>query len=182
MWSFLNLPAKKRAVWGPVAVSSIERTHSIWLYLWPFRSREERVLLLRLFAVGLLIWALVVWLWLDHEELPYVLVGALSGGLWLGPYRALPARMTITTRGQARDYLADVQTLVLRIGFVPSDKVTEPGHYHYITKKPENALLRLLYVEGPTFDLRVSQHKIELHSEIRWIEWLHNKLTKQWEA
>jgi hypothetical protein len=154
----------------------------MWRYLWPFQSRKDCILTLSILAVGLSATTLVVWLWLDRGALPYTLAGGLLGGLWFGPSRGLPAQMTITTRGQARDYLADVQKLVLRIGFEPSDEVTGPGYYHYIAKKHDRALLRLLYVEGPTFDLRVSQHKIELHSEIRWIEWLHNKLTKQWEA
>jgi hypothetical protein len=179
--NFLRTESGKPTTPPPFALSPIERTHSAWIYLWPFQSRQELVLLLRIFAVGLLLMSLVVWLWLDHGALPYTLVGGMLGGLWLGPYRSLPAKMTITTRSEARHHLDEVQKLVLKIGFVPSGKATQPGHYHYGAEAPDHAFLRLLYVEGQTFDLRVGEHSIELHSQVRWIEWLDRQLTKQLE-
>jgi hypothetical protein len=166
----------------PFELSPVERTHAWWLYLWPFQSRQERVLSLRIFAAVLLLWTLIIWLWFDHGALPYTLAGALIGGVWLGPYRGLPAKMNITTRSEARHHLDDVQKLVRKIGFVPSGQETQPGHYHYVAKAPDHPLLRPLYVEGQTFDLRVGEHTIELASQIRWIEWLHGQLTKQLEA
>jgi hypothetical protein len=182
MWTFMHPDANKRAALPPFSFSPIERTHSAWRYLWPFQSRQERVLLLRVFAAGLVLDAVVVWLCVALEAVPYALVGGLIGGLWLGPYRSLPAKLTITTRSEARHHLADVQKLLLRIGFVPSGKMTEPGHYRYDVKAPDNALVRLIFVEGQTFDLRLGEHTIELHSQIRWIEWLQRQLTKQLDA
>jgi hypothetical protein len=179
---FLRSESGKPAAPPLFAFSPIERTHRAWRYLWPFQSRQERVLILRIFAVGLLLMSLTVWLFLDHGALPYTLVGGLLGGLWLGPYRSLPAKMTITTRSEARHHLADVQNLVLKIGFVPSGKVTQPGMYHYGVEPPHHALWRLFYVSGQTFDLRVGEHTIELRGQVRWIEWLHRQLAKQLEA
>jgi hypothetical protein len=182
MWTFLHPEANKRAAPPPFAFSTIERTHSAWRYLWPFNSRQEQVVILSIFAAVLLLWTIIVWLWLPHGALPYTLAGATIGGMWLGPYHSLPAIMTITTRSEARHHLADVQKLVLRIAFEPSGKLTEPGHYHYIGKMPKNKLLRLVAVEGVTFDLRVGEHTIELYSELRWIEWMHSQLAKQLNA
>lgn len=174
--------ASGKPVPPPFELSTVERAHAWWGYLWPFRTRKDLVVTLCIQAGGSLAWTAVILLWLDPGALPWALGGGLIGGTWLGPYRSLPAKMTITTRSAARHHLADVQKMVLKIGFVPSGKVTKPGHYHYGFNLPDHALLRLLYVEGQEFCLHVGEHTIELHSQVRWIEWTHNQLLKQLEA
>lgn len=138
--------------------------------------------MLRVFAFGLLLCSGAVWLWVAPQALPYTLIGGLISGLWLGPYRSLPARMTITTRSEARHHLGDVQKLLMKIGFVRTAELTEPGHYRYVVKPCPHALLLPLYVAGQTFDLHLRDHTITLRSQLRWIEWVHKQLTRELEA
>jgi hypothetical protein len=162
-------------------LSPVERTHAWWAYLWPFQSRQDRAVMLSVLALGLLLCSVAVWLWVAPQALPYTLTGGLIGGLWLGPWRSLPAHMTITTRSEACQHLADVQKLLMKLGFVLSTRVTEPGHYHYVHPCP-HVLLLPLHVAGLAFDLHVRDHTIHLRSQTRWIEWLHKRLTRQLEA
>jgi hypothetical protein len=179
---FLLKSAGKPVEPPPYELSQVQRTHPWWAYLWPFRSRQEAVVMLRVVSVGLLLSAIAVWLWVAPDALRYTLPGGLIGGLWLGPYRSLPAQMTITTRGEVCHQLTKIQKMVMKIGFVSSAEVTEPAHYHYVFKPPTRPLLRLLYVEGQSFDLRVQEHTIHLQGDVRWIELIHQKLAKQLET
>jgi len=179
--NFLRSAPGMPTVPPPFTLSRAKRTHTWQAYLWPFQSGRECIVMLRVFAVGLLLCSVMVWLWVTPEALPYTLAGGLAGGLWLGPYRSLPGRMTIITRSEARYHLGDLEKLLMKRGFVRSAEATEPGHHRYIHPRPQ-ALLLPLYVAGQTFDLRVCDHTIHLQSQIRWIEWMHAQLARQLKA
>ena len=179
--NFLRSASGKPISPPPFALSPVERTHSWRAYLWPFQSRRESVVMLRAIAVTLLLCSIVVWLFFAPQALPYALTGGLAGGLWLGPYRSLPAEMTITTLDEARHHLGDVQKLLMKLGFVRSAVTTEPGHYHYLMPPPPAYLLPLSVPEV-ALDLRVHEHTIHLESHIRLIDWLHRQLARELEA
>lgn len=161
-------------------LSAIERTHSWWLYLWPFQSRKALVTVLCIVTVGSLLETLIVLRWLDPGALPWALTGGLLGAIWLGPYRALPARMTIATRSEARYFLNDIKQLVELRQYVAVTPVNDPAHVHFRHKAHFTWAHRLAWDEQDA-DLRWKDQQIELRGPINLLESVHRQLLQQLE-
>lgn len=161
-------------------VSPVEHTHPWWGYLWPFRTRKTLVWTLCLLTGGSLASTAVVLLWLDPGALPWGLIGGLIGGMSMGPYRVLPAKLTITTRSEARDHVKNITQLMLRRGYVVDKPSGEAGHVQYCPKSRDR--WPWLYWSEQDADLRWRDHQIELHGPVNLMEWLNFHLLKQLEA
>lgn len=161
----------------PFVVSPVKRTHSVRRYLWPFQTRKCLIWTVCLLAGGCLAWTAVILLWLDPGALPWALVGAVTGGMYMGPYIMLPAQMTISSRSDARHHVDDVTRAMLRMGYVVGAATSEPGHIHYEPKL--SSKLRWLYWSEQDIDLRHRDNKIELSGPVSKMERLRYHLLKQ---
>jgi hypothetical protein len=135
------------------------------------------------FHLGALAWSLVVLTWFDRGALAWAVVGSTIGGLWLGPYRQLPVRLSITTRGEARHVVGDLKALLprLEIGYNAVAPGATAGHAHY-RHKGAVWLRGWFYAPEQDIDQRWTDHAIELDGPINAVEWLRNSLLKQLEA
>lgn len=171
-----NAPEKPTAP-PPFTLSPIQRTHAWWLYIWPFQSRRMLLITAVLLSAGSLLMTTIL-LWLDPGPLPYALAGCIIGGVYFGPYRALPAQMTITTRSDARHFVQDVKELVLSAGYIISDRATEAGRTHYCNKLRDKLGGWLSWDESD-IDLWLGPNEIELRGPIAAMEWLQARLIKR---
>ena len=164
----------------PFELSPIERTHFWWGYVWPFQTRKTLIWMLGLLAGGTLVDTAMVLLWLDPGALPYVIGGALIGGMYMGPYRVLPAKMTMTSRGEARQHVDAITQMLLRRGYIVDQPTDQAGHVRYCPKSRDR--WPWLYWSEQEMGLHWHNHQIELRGPCNMIEWLHGKLFKQLEA
>lgn len=117
-----------------VTISRVKRTHAWRLYLWPFQSwRALRSFLVWLtFALSII--GTIKYMFAPAGTLQ-VLICAAIGGL-VGAYGALPARLTLATRGEARHAFTDLQAQLVKLGYVASDQPGPSGNYYYRSKMP----------------------------------------------
>lgn len=118
-----------------VTVSQVQRTHAWRLYLWPFQSWRAVLHSIVWVAFALLGIGAIKYL-LAPANMLIVLIGGAVGGLLSSAYAALPARLTLATRSEARHHLADLQALLVKFGCVASDQPVLPGSYLYRGKLP----------------------------------------------
>jgi hypothetical protein len=112
--------------------------------------------------------------------LPFVLGGALIGGMYMGPYRVLPVKMTMTSRGEARKHVETITQVMLRRGYIVDRPTGQAGHVRYCPKSRDR--WPWLYWSEQDMSLRWHDHQIELSGPFNTIEWLHRELIKQLEA
>lgn len=163
----------------PFDLSPIERTHAWWGYLWPFQTRKTLAWMLGLLAGGALVDTALVLFWLEPGALPFVLGGAFIGGM-SAPYRVLPVKMTVTSRGEVRRHVETITQLMLRRGYIVDQSTDQAGHVRYCPKSRDR--WPWLYWSEQDMGLHWHDHQIELSGPFNTIEWLHRKLIKQLEA
>lgn len=118
-----------------VTISRVQRTHTWWRYFWPIQTWDELRSTLTVLAIGLPVVAVVKHLLAPTGMLSVLIGGAIGGILSIG-YCALPARLTLTTRSEARHHLKDLQAMLLAQGYVTTDQPVLPGSYLYRSKLP----------------------------------------------
>jgi hypothetical protein len=163
----------------PFELSTVERAHGWWGYLWPFQTRKTLIWTLGLLAGGLLLDTAMVLLWLDPGALPYVLGGAFLGGM-SAAYRVLPVKMTVTSRGDARQQVETITQLMLSRGYVVDQPTDQAGRVQYCPKSRDR--WPWLYWSEQDMGLRWRDHQIELHGPFNTMAWLHGQLLEQLEA
>lgn len=155
-----------------VTISAVERTHAWWRYLWPFQSRRALLQILAVMAVCLPIMAAVIVYKGNPNALLYTLIGAAAGGLLGGVYPLLPARLTLTTRSEARHHLADLQGRLVKIGYVLSEQSMVPGRFHYCSGKT----LKRLRWDEQNIELLVHEHELVLNGPVVVLRRLRYKM------
>jgi hypothetical protein len=117
----------------PFTLSSVERDHSVWRYLWPFFTGRMFAWVICLLAVGALAVSGVVLLWAsDPGVLPWALVGAMSGGLWMGPYRFLPEKLIITMHSDPTPIIREVAERMLDdFNYIVDNEKSSEAHVHF---------------------------------------------------
>jgi hypothetical protein len=167
----------------PFALSAVRRMHSNWRYLWPFKSRRT-VWMISLFGGGMLLPIMGVLLLCELGAYLWLVVGGLGCFTYMIFYSVLPARMTITTSGEAWHLADEVKYLLLSMGYFPSDAtgnaIYEPGHAHFyptlIAKDPG-----LDSVEQE-IDFYCRGNKIELCGPLNTLQNLYTNLASRLEA
>lgn len=155
------------------AIAPIERARGFWIRAWPFQSAE--VLVTTFCLVGFSLWALVA-LWADLGALSLSLIGCFIGSMYFGPCNLLPARMTITTRREARCLVDEVEQLILRKGYM-ADESAGTGHVRYC-RQWYSPLSKWFAWKELEIDLRWSSDRIELRGPVILVEWLRYRLIR----
>lgn len=153
-----------------VTISEVKRKHAWWLYLWPFQSRRELLSTFAILGVVLSVMGTFAYLTAPYALLN-TLVGAAVGGVYLGVYGALPASLTLATRSEARHFLADLQAMLAKGGYVLSEQPIVPGRFHYRSKMP-----RLLRWDSQDIELLVHGNEFVLNGPITPLRLLRAKL------
>jgi hypothetical protein len=162
----------------PFALSPIKRMHAWWQYLWPFQSRKALMVTLCIQAGGSLVWAAIILLWLEPGALPWVLGGALIGGMYGGPCRSLPAKWTLTTRSDPSSQAENIRRLMLRKGYIVDKPAGTAGHVRYVHKWSFKKLTSWLSYDNE-IDLYCRGNEIELHGPLNVLEWLYGRMAQQ---
>jgi hypothetical protein len=150
--------------------SKVKRAHGFLRYLWPVQSWDQIKLMALLYAVGLPVVALVVYL-NDVTAMAWAVIGAALGGT-LPLYMALPATLELTTqRGEARHHVAELATLLRRLGYADGERRGPNLHFasrpswfrrwlpRFVWWKEIDIALsvqeRTITLRGPTFILNI---------------------------
>lgn len=117
----------------PFTLSAVERDHSVWRYFWPFLTVRMLAWIICLLGVGALAVSGAVLLWAsDRGVLPWALAGAMSGGLWMGPYRFLPEKMTVTTRIDPAPLVREIAVRMLEeFDYIVDAEKSGEAHVHF---------------------------------------------------
>lgn len=157
-----------------VTVSQVEHTHAWRLYFWPFQTRRAVRSVLVWLACGLAIVAAIKYM-LDPANMLIVLIGGAVGGIVCSAYAALPARLTLGTRSEARHHLSDLQSLLIKNGGVASGEQVLPGSYLYRSKLPR----WLICDSQDSITLVVRDHEIILTGPILSLHLLRAQLLRR---
>ncbi|MDQ1813074.1 hypothetical protein RBA41_07120 [Massilia sp. CCM 9210] len=160
------------------AVSKIKRTHSLWRYLWPFQSLKQFLVFCALSLFIFLGCTLLARLWPDVVPLQSGSGAFILGLLIWGPCMTLPARMTIITRGTARQFIPRLEQLLQEDDYTISALTTNKDRIYFRFKWPSY----LAWLHSPEQDLelsRICENDIELHGPARALYSLEMSL--RWE-
>lgn len=157
-----------------ITVSKIERAHGRLMYWWPFQSRRQVLSFATFFVGSLLLEAAFLYYLLPPEYLVNCLIGGALCAIYLGIYRVLPARLTLVTRAEARHFMADLQPMILALGYRQSEQPLQPGRLHFCNKAP-----RWASWDEQDFEVRIGEHDIVLRGPIASLELLRPRLLKQ---
>lgn len=155
-----------------VTISKVARSHAWWVYFMPFQCWREFRSTIVILALGLLVVGVIIYR-VDPEGLEQVLTCSAIGGVYVGVYGALPARLTLATRSEARHHFADLQARLVKGGYVASDEPVLPGSYHYRSKFP-----RWLSWDSQDIRLVVRDHEIVLTGPINPLRLLRVQLLR----
>lgn len=120
---------------------------------------------------------LVALLWADLGALPLSLIGCVIGSMYFGPCNFLPARMTITTRREARCLVAEVEQLILGMGYMV-DHSARAGHVNYC-RQWYSGFGRWFAWKELEVELHWSSDSIEIRGPVVLVEWLRYRLIRE---
>lgn len=150
----------------PFIVSKVKRTHRLWRYLWPFQSIRQASVIF--FASLLIFFFHTIILHLNPQWAPML---SSSGAfilllIILGPCTELPAKMTIIIHGSAKQFVPQMEKLILEQGFAVSPLNTTKEQIYFIAKWPP--YLTWLYSPEQNIELRrLCENEIELRGPAR---------------
>jgi hypothetical protein len=153
-------------------VSEVRRQHSALRYLWPFWSRPQ---LIGVVVTGAVFGTALALLTGQLSGMAGYVVGGLVGGLAGRANRWMPAQLILTTRGDANQFIADVDALLLRQGYARSyDPAPDDGCVHYRSLAPKWANWG---EQGVT--VRLEEHQITLDGPIGALWLAHHRITRR---
>jgi hypothetical protein len=103
-------------------------------------------------------------------------IGALVGGLAGRANRAVPAQLVLSTRGEANQFIAEVDGLLARQGYARSyDPEPDDGCVHYRSLAPKWAD----WGEQQVVTVRLERHQITLDGPIGTLWLAHHLITRR---
>ncbi|MFC0132855.1 hypothetical protein CR105_13555 [Massilia eurypsychrophila] len=157
-----------------VTVSQVHHAHARRLYFLPFQTWRALRSALVWQAFGIAIIGAVKYS-LAPANMLVVMIGGAFSGLLCSAYAGLPARLTLSTRSEARHHLADLQALLVKNSFVASDQPVLHGSYLYRGKLPR----WLICYSQDNLKLEVRDHEIVLTAPILILHLLRAQLLRR---
>lgn len=152
----------------PFTLSKVKRTHSPWRYLWPFQSVKQFFLFMVASATIALTCFTLARLWPNVEALQSGAGALILLLLIIWPCYELPAKMTITTRGPARQFIPQLEKVIINWGFsgpLPNLNSSKDS-INFLIKWPP--YLAWLYSPEQNVELhRLNENEIELRGPAR---------------
>ncbi|HEX8614436.1 MAG TPA: hypothetical protein VF800_24420 [Telluria sp.] len=120
----------------PFSVSRIRRTHSLWRYLWPYRSANHFSLTM---CSNIAIWTLhgiFLAQFIPYYFHPLGLLALIFLATVTIPYDELPAKVTITTTVPAHRFLDEIVQEMVESGYVVQTSTSDqPDDVHFSPQK-----------------------------------------------
>jgi hypothetical protein len=154
--------------YAPFTLSKIERTHSLWRYLWPFQSVKQFLLFMTASIAIALVCFILARAWPDVEPLQSGAGALILALMIIWPCYELPAKMIILTRDSARQFIPQLEKVIINWGFSvsPLDLYVNKDQINFIIKWPP--YLAWLYSPEQNIKLRrLSENEIELRGPAR---------------
>jgi hypothetical protein len=142
-----------------VMFSEVKRAHSLLRFLWPVQSLAQVKTAALIYAFGLPLMALVVWL-IDPDYLWVTLTGASVGGTG-SFFLHLPATLELTTRGEARHFVGEVSDLLHQCNYAEAERCGSNLHFADLRQWP-SWIPRYFRWKETEIDLAVHEHTITL--------------------
>jgi hypothetical protein len=154
-------------------VSEVVRRHNALRYLWPFWSRRQ---LIGFVAAGAVFGTALALSTGNLSGIAGYVIGALVGGLAGRSNRWMPAQLILTIRTDATRFIAEVDALLCRQGYVRSyDPEPDESSVHYRSVAPKWANWG---EQGVT--VRLERHQITLDGPIGVLWLAHHRITRDY--
>jgi hypothetical protein len=143
-----------------VTFSEVKRAHGLLRFLWPVQSWGQAKAMALVYAVGLPVMAYVVYL-NDADAMWWTLIGGALGGTG-GLFIHLPATLELTTRSEARYYIADVSDMLRRLNYADGERCGSNLNFTQRRLSWMRWLPRYLSWKETDIDLFAQDHTITL--------------------
>jgi hypothetical protein len=146
-----------------ITVAEIIRRHGVLRYLWPFWSDRQHRLAVVVIAVPLALVAALL-LWLDPNAMPTCVFSGFVGAMYT-IYMVMPARLRLTTCGEARHFIGDMDEVLVTLGYGRSAHPDDPARHHYRVVKLW-AWLEWSNLAEADIEFRVGPHEIVIDGPV----------------
>lgn len=154
-----------------ITVSATTRTHSVFRYFWPVQSLHQFVHAVVILGVLLPSFGLLIYLFGDREAIPIVMLGGLAGAIGAGFYPVLPGHMKLTTRGEARNFLPDIDKHMTQLGYVEF-RSSPTGKRYRSRARP------WMRWEEQEVEITVGANVIDVNGPVATLRWLRMLLER----
>lgn len=153
-----------------ITVSATTRTHSVFRYFLPVQSLHQFVHAVVLTAVVLALGGIPIYLF-DPEALSFVLLCGAAGAFGAGFYPVLPGHMKLTTRGEARHFVPDIDKHMTQLGYVEF-RSSPTGKRYRSRARP------WMRWEEQEVEIAVGANVIDVNGPVATLRWLRMLLER----
>lgn len=162
-----------------ITVAEVTKRHGVLRSLWPFQSARHHWMMAVLIGVPLALGAALL-SWLDPGAIPTCVCSGFVGAMYT-IYWVVPARLRLTTCGEARHFIGDMDKVLVSLGYGRSAHPDDPARHHYRLVRLWSWLEWSNQAEAD-IEFRVGQREIVIDGPILILRWMRLRILRRNEA